>query len=335
MSKEELLSEVVENLPKGFQLKFGLKPQADQTQLDTTAELISPDGKVFTFAMEIRKIHRKESLIGFRNKIADSQDAPPALLICNRLTPALAEYCFINRLNYIDTSGNAVIQLPQLYVLVEGKAAKKPVPVKARFAEGVMKLLFVLLSSPESLNDTYRSLAVRSGISLGMVSKAFEFLAAQKYYRKTQGGRRLMNIEELQVLWLRDYAAALLPKLSSIPLVAPDSWHDISLLSGEFWGGEVAAAELTEGYLIAERGKLFTPRPLAQRRQELGLKPDREGKLQLVSSFWGSDFELNKKAKAMLCVAELLASVDDRNLETAKFINDKYLKLSESDLFSY
>ncbi|QBR49210.1 type IV toxin-antitoxin system AbiEi family antitoxin [Erwinia sp. QL-Z3] len=335
MIEEQFLSEVVESLPKGFELKCSVNPQGDQNQSEMTAKLLRPDGKGIDFTLEIKKIHRVESLMSIRNKIAHNPAGLPLLLICNQLTPTLAEYCFNNCLNYIDTAGNAIIQTPELYVLIKGKVGIKPVSVKSRFAEGVMKLLFVLLSRPESLNETYRSLAAHSSISLGMVSKAFEFLEAQKYYRKTQHGRRLMNVEELQVLWRRDYAAALLPKLSSIPLLQPNSWHDISLLSGECWGGEVAAAELTGGYLIAERGTLFTPLPLTQRRQTLGLKPHREGKLQLVSSFWGDNFELNKKAIAMLCVAELLASVDDRNLETAKIINDKYLQLSESALFSY
>lgn len=335
MSEEELLSEVVETLPKGFQLEFELFPLRGTHQLDGKAKLFSPNGEHFAFAVEIKKIHRKESLIGLRHKLAHNADDLPYLLICNRLTPALTEYCLSNRLNFIDTAGNVGIQIPGLYVLVEGKAAKKPVATASRFAEGVMKLLFVLLSCPDTLHETYRILAARSGISLGMVSKAFEFLEAQKYYRKTRHGRRLMNTEELQAIWIRDYAAALLPKLSSLSLAEPDSWHDIALTAGEYWVGEVAAAELSEGYLIPGSGKLFTPEPLPQRRMALGLKPDREGKLQLVSCFWGKDFELNEKAKALLCVAELLASADDRNIETARIINEKYLQLNEAAIFSY
>lgn len=335
MSKEELVSEVLENIPKGFQLEFELNPQRGTHLLDGRAKLSSPDGEHFAFAVEIKKIHRKESLIGLRHKLAQQSSELPSLLICNRLTPALAEYCISNHLNYIDSAGNARIQIPGLYILVEGKTAKKTIAAGSRFAEGVMKLLFVLLSSPDTLNETYRILAARSGISLGMVSKAFEFLEAQKYYRITRHGRRLMNTEELQALWIRDYAAALLPKLSSLSLAGPDSWHDITLTAGEYWGGEVAAAELSEGYLIPDSGKLFTPEPLPQRRMALGLKPDRKGKLQLVSCFWGNSFELNEEAKAMLCVAELLASADDRNIETARIINEKYLQLGEAAIFSY
>lgn len=142
-----------------------------------------------------------------------------------------------------------------------------------------------------------------------MVNKAFTYLAAQRYFRKSEGGRRLMNEEELLAQWLRDYAAALRPKLNFLPLGAPTSWDEITPASGEHWSSEIAAAELSEGYLIPERGVIFTPYPLLQRRKELGLKPVSDGKLQLVTCFWGR-LVINHKARAMLCVAELLAGGD-------------------------
>lgn len=146
----------------------------------------------------------------------------------------------------------------------------------------------MLLSCPESLNDTYRRLAEKAGISLGMVSKAFDYLAAHRYFRKSQKGRRLMNEGELQVLWLKDYATALRPKLDFLSLPTPASRDEITLATDEYWSGEIAAAELSGGYLIPESGVIFTPHSLLQRRKELRLKPDPGGKLQLISCFWGT-----------------------------------------------
>lgn len=333
MKEEQLLSGVVENLPKGFQLQY---EHSNKSEIhDGWATLTGPGGETAKFALEVKYIHRKASLMAAREQMARFPVEFPALLVCNRLTSALAEYCADREINFIDTAGNARIRVPGLYLLIEGRYEKKPVVASSRFAEGVMKLLFVLLSSPEALNDTYRVLAEKAGISLGMVSKAFDYLEAQRYFRKSQKGRRLMNEEELLVLWLRDYATSLRPKLDSIWSTPPDSWDDIVLRPPEYWGGEVAAAKLSEGYLIPENGILFTPSRLSLRRQQLKLRAGPGKKLQLVSCFWGTSFKLNRKAEAMLCVAELLASGDDRNRETARIINDKYLHLSESDLFSY
>ncbi|UPY93609.1 type IV toxin-antitoxin system AbiEi family antitoxin [Pectobacterium brasiliense] len=331
MKEEQLLSEAVESLPKGFLLQYELNINDIH---DGWGKLTGPRGEVATFMLEIKHIHRKESLMKVREQMARLPVDVPALLVCNRLTSALAEYCSDNQINFIDTAGNACIQVPGLYLIIEGRYEKKPVAVSSHFAEGVMKLLFVLLSYPESLNDTYRSLAEKSGISLGMVSKAFDYLEAKRYYRKSKKGRRLMNESELQVLWLQDYATALRPKLDFLSLSSPASWDEITLVADEYWCGEIAAAELSGGYLIPESGVIFTPHSLLQRRKELGLRPVPDGKLQLISCFW-RNFTLNRKSEAMLCVAELLASGEDRNREAARIINDKYLHFSESDLFSY
>lgn len=332
MNEEQLLSVAADNLPKGFLLQYELGNKHDIH--DGWGRLTGPGGEMATFALEVKHIHRKESLLAVREQMARFPAEVPALLVCNRMTSALAKYCADSQINFIDTAGNAYIQVPGLYLFIEGRYEKKPVAASSHFAEGVMKLLFVLLSCPESLNDTYRSLAEKAGISLGMVSKAFDYLEAKRYYRKSQQGRRLMNEGELEVLWLKDYATALRPKLDFLSLPTPVSWDDITLATEEYWSGEIAAAELSDGYLIPENGVIFTPHSLLQRRKELGMKPAPGGKLQLISCFWRS-FTLNRKAEALLCVAELLASSDDRNREAARIINDKYLHLSESDLFSY
>jgi hypothetical protein len=332
MKEEQLLSSAEENLPRGFRFQYEHSGKNDIH--DGWGKLTGPGGETATFALEVKLIHRKSSLMAAHEQMARFPVNAPTLLVCNRLTPALAEYCADKQINFVDTAGNVRIQVPGLYLLVEGRYEKKPVVASSRFAEGVMKLLFVLLSCPETLNDTYRTLAAKAGISLGMVSKAFDYLETQRYFRKSQKGRRLMSEEELQVLWLKDYATALRPKLDHLALSAPASWDEIRLMSEEYWSGEIVAAELSDGYLIPENGVIFTPHSLLQRRKELGLKPASDGKLLLISRFWKT-FLLNRKAETMLCVAELLASGDDRNRETARIINEKYLHLNESDLFGY
>lgn len=332
MKEEQLLNEVIENLPKGFQLQYELDDK--NSTYDGWCRLEGPGEEMTTFALEIKHIHRKESLISFRKNISHNPDNIPVLLICNRLTSTLARYCADNQIHFIDTAGNACIQVKGLYLFIDGRYKKKPAAISSHFTEGVMKLLFVLFSCPESLNDTYRRLAEKANISLGMVSKAFDYLETHRYFRTSQKGRRLINESELQILWLKDYATVLRPKLNILSLSMPNSWDEITLAADEYWSGEIAAAELSGGYLIPESGVIFTPHSLLQKRKELMLKPVPEGKLQLISNFWGC-FTLNRQAEAMLCVAELLASKDDRNQETARIINDRYLHLSEPYLFSY
>lgn len=332
MKEEQLLSDAVENLPAGFILHIAMNVRKSES--GERVELIAPHGETVHFALETKYIHRKATLMAVREKIARSAEKIPWLLVCNRLTPDLAAYCADHQINFIDSAGNARIQVPGLYLAIEGKYQKKTVASGGRLAEGVMKLLFVLLSSPETLNNTYRNLAELSGISLGMVSKAFDYLEKQRYYRKAKSGRRLINQDKLYALWINNYASALRPKLDQLSLSQPESWEKLPLLPGEYPGGELAAAELSAGYLLPATGIIYTPHSLLQRRKELGLQPARDGGLQLIACFWGS-YTLNTRAEAMLCLAELLASGDDRNREIARIINDKHLHLNESSLFAY
>ncbi|WP_219722521.1 type IV toxin-antitoxin system AbiEi family antitoxin [Salinivibrio kushneri] len=47
----------------------------------------------------------------------------------------------------------------------------------------------------------------------------------------------------------------------------------------------------------------------------------------MVPAFWGKALDININAKALLAVAELLASRDSRNKEVAERINEQYLHL--------
>ncbi|WP_454877438.1 type IV toxin-antitoxin system AbiEi family antitoxin [Serratia inhibens] len=332
-TEEELLASVRANLPVGMNLTTKLQPNGDS---DGYACLSVSNNKTFTFKMDIKIIRRKENLFLLR-KSWQNRTADERLLLCSPLTPAQTKICEELKLNFIDAAGNASINTEGLFLQISGKKAPKNTKHfeegNTRISEGTLKLLFVLLSDTNAIDSTYRELANAAGISLGMVSKAFDYLEAQRYYRKSQDRRRLLEPGALTSLWLREYAIMLRPKQKSIRLAAPTDWQRIPLQSNETWGGEAAASLLTDGYLSPEKLILFTHEPLQQRRKDLGLRPEREGQMQLVTAFWGNEWRLTALAKAMLSVGELLAGRDDRNLEVARLVNDKYLGLKDSALF--
>lgn len=67
-----------------------------------------------TFALEVKHIHRKALLMTVREQMTHFPPDIPALRVCNRLTSVLAKYCADNQFNFIDTAGNARIQMPGL-----------------------------------------------------------------------------------------------------------------------------------------------------------------------------------------------------------------------------
>ncbi len=98
-------------------------------------------------------------------------------------------------------------------------------------------------------------------------------------------------------------------------------------------GGEAAASILSDGYLSPEQIQLLTPVPLSYRRDSLHLRPHPKGNFQLTSASWGENFTPSKRAIVLLSIAELMASQDDRNIETAGLLNDRYLQLKATTLF--
>ncbi|WP_345830217.1 type IV toxin-antitoxin system AbiEi family antitoxin (plasmid) [Pantoea sp. BRR-3P] len=332
MKMEQLIFDATRCLPTGIRLEYDLAPHVLSSV--GSATLFAPHDESINFTLEVKHIHRMDTLKRVQAHIESLQRERPVLLICNQLTQSLAAYCMQNDINFIDTAGNASIQLPGFFMLIEGKQEKKSVTSGGRFPVGVMKLLFILLSDPSVIDQPYRALAEMAGISLGMVSKAFEYLEHQRYFRKTKNGRRLIGVDELCAMWIDDYPRSLKPKLDQLKLAMPEKPEHLALTDDEIAGGELAAANLSNGYLVPASAIVYTPHPLLQRRKELALKPSSEGDFQLIAGFWGN-YHLTSRARAMLCLADLLDSGDDRRREVARIINEKYLNLNEATLFSY
>lgn len=222
MKPQRLVTKAAENMPYGIRLDYELTEGEGGT--DGSATLTTSYGQKTHFTLEVKTVHRMETLSGVERRTLTPVNNLPVLLICNRLSPALVDYCSQNRINFIDSAGNARIDVPGLCIMIQGKQEEKKVtPAGGIFPAGVMKLLFVVLSEPDALNKTYRQLAELSGISLGMVSKAFDVLEQRRHYRKAKSGRCLMDTDGLCAMWIKDYARSLKPRLDLLTVEAPKS----------------------------------------------------------------------------------------------------------------
>jgi hypothetical protein len=146
-----------------------------------------------------------------------------------------------------------------------------------------------------------------------------------------QRGRRktLVNTRELMEAWVTRYPDALRPKLFRNRYQA-----DVDRLQTmdprelkAFWGAEVAAQRLT-GYLRPEHFTLYlrgdTKSLLTQARMRL----DPNGNTELLQAFW--DLPENPAhpdlVPPLLVYADLIATHDGRNLETARLLNEQFLE---------
>ncbi|OOE36753.1 hypothetical protein BZG05_00295 [Salinivibrio kushneri] len=318
-----LLMLALDNLPSHIQGEYTFAPKPDGGPYTDAEVTLTVHGQCYSFSAEIKRIHRKESLSALLGAARSDN-----LLVCNRLTTHLADFCTENAINFIDEAGNARVSFNGLNLWIEGKNLTEnhlAIPQPAKPGLGFMKLLFALLVQEDVLHLPFRTIAEMANISLGMVSKGFKYLEAEKLV-SMGSTRRILDKEALYQIWIEHYRTVLRPKLGGLKLVAPDDWRDIPLTSKDCWGGEAAADELTR-YLQPYELQLFTFEPLQKKLALLKAKPDASGRLWVVPAFWGKALDININAKALLAVAELLASRDSRNKEVAERINEQYLQL--------
>lgn len=104
-------------------------------------------------------------------------------------------------------------------------------------------------------------------------------------------------------------------------------WQKAELPSEAFWGGEVAA-QLVTRYLKPETVTIYAESNLPKLQVQYGLRRDSNGDIELLGKFWKFDQWEQKHlqtAPPLLIYADLLMTADDRNLETAEIIYDRYI----------
>jgi hypothetical protein len=258
------------------------------------------------------------------------------VLVTSRVTPRQAEKLRQSETQFLDAAGNAYLDDPPLYVLITGRRPAEPLPAgkpTRAFTTTGVKLLFALLCDPELARRTYREIAAEAGVSLGAVAQVLDDLKGAGYLRETGTGlRRLLRREELVRRWVEAYAERLRPKLLLGCYVSdkPDWWKEARPeRDGACWGGEVAAAKMTR-YLKPQVKTIYAPTKLAALQVKFRLKPDAQGDTEILKKFWafGDKSPYPDTAPALLVYADLVASGDDRNVETAKIIYDRYLDRS-------
>lgn len=291
----------------------------------TDGELcLTISGDEYHFYVAVKTVHRKESLSSL---FADA--APNTLLICNRLTPYLADICMENGVNFIDSAGNVRINNGALHIWIESQQTRQSqkdfnlAGKSNKLGEGAAKLLFVLLSKPDALHLSYREIAEYANISLGMVSKGLGIFESESLI-SLGDTRRILDTERMLSLWVESYRLSIRPKLGGIRLQFEREWQDLPMEEDDFWGGEAAAEQLTR-YLHPQELQLFTRQPLQKKLAQLKCRPNPEGLLWLVPAFWGVKLAWSETSQALLAVAELEASKDSRNIEVARMIHEQYL----------
>lgn len=340
VEKIDLLEKAIKAFPCPDKINLSIDSGRKSSRgIDSFVIFKSIGGSEISYGTEIKSSFHSAALLSARNKFQDPQT--PCILITSHISPGVAESLKKMKIQFMDTVGNAYVEAPGIYVYVN-RHTKPFWLVKEKssslFQPSGLKIIFVCLG--EAVNKTYqkhtevitgnlKSLAEIAGVSLGSASNIRKELIAQGYLvENSKGCFELQNRAKLLEIWLKPYVERLRPKLliGRYQPVNPQWWKTAKLDHKSYlWGGEVAAAKLT-GYLSPEIITVYavsSPNILINTE---GLQPDDKGTVEIRDVFWNSaKYQHDGCVHPLLVYADLLASDDDRNIETAKLIYNRYL----------
>lgn len=312
---------------------------------------IAGNGPLYRYIAEVKRIDRFVTLGNIRNQYTHGrhQHDDQLLLVAPRITTEIAEKCHELDLQFIDTLGNAYLRGPGLFVLVKGQRAIEGEDFSLMGKEGRgagtatnLRVFFTLLCKPELLNAPYRDITQAAGVALGTVGWAFYDLNARGYITGGKGKRDrvLLEWKKLVQEWVTNYPIKLRPKLNPRKFRAPitDWWKRVNIAKyGAQWGAEVAAEKLT-AYLRPQTLTIYLhnkqgQRNLTQLVAEHKLRTDLQGDIEILDAFWDFKDEqpLPEIVPPLLAYADLIATLDPRNLEAAKLIYEQHIATTHTE----
>ncbi len=260
----------------------------------------------------------------------------PTLLIAASIDVTAADTLRENEINYLDTAGNAYIKAPPFYLDIRGRRPVRGItnrpdnmPNGLAYQPSGLKVLFALLCNENLIGAPIREIAAKADVANGTVGWVMRDLRVQGLFIDiNRRKRQLTEPAKLMQNWAMHYPMRLRPKIF-LGRYAPvwQEWRKAAVITdGTFWGGEVAAEHFTN-YIKPQVFTLYTRDNPANLIVKYNLKKDPNGPVEILKTFWGDSVYENdvQFVHPLLVYADLLASGDPRNIETANIIYEQRL----------
>lgn len=255
------------------------------------------------------------------------------VLIADYVNPNLAEKLKEENIQFIDTGGNAYINIGEYFIYIIGnKPQVKTSSTTSRlFHTTGLKIIFNLLTKWDLINKPYRDIALICGVSVGSVSNTFESLQKKEFLYEFDNRKKLIRKKELLNKWVDAYPKYLRKKIiigryeMDTLRWNPDSFRNNHKLK---LGSEPAAKELTAS-LFPEFFTLYVQQSdINKLALDLKLSQNENGNLEILKQFWEDNpvDDLQHVVPPMLVYADLINSEYGRNHETAELIYEEYLR---------
>lgn len=313
----------------GIQLETERRePKVGGARFDAFARLVA-HGQDIPLAVEI-KARPTKAIIG--GMVQQLKGIPgKGLLVADYINPNMAEQLKELDVWFVDAAGNAFINQPPIYVDIKGNRpienTEQQQKIRAFQTTG-LKIIFTFLCQRALVNAPYRDIAQAAGVALGTVGGIIADLKELGYLVDTKKqGRYLIQIKALLDRWVIAYPEQLRPKLviGTYTTDTPDWWKSTNLQKQQaYLGGEIAAEHLTH-YLQAYKKTIYLRGPATKLEVAAKLQKDPNGEVELLNAFWNEELDEHdrKTVHPILVYADLLATGDPRNMETAERIYEQ------------
>jgi len=285
----------------------------------------------YFFAVEVRNIIARATLGGAIQKFHLFKEK--GMLVARYITPQMADELKKMDIPFIDVTGNAYINEPPLLIFIKGNKPtdKYRLEQPARtFRPAGLQVIFALLCNPGLETAPFREIANKAAVALGTVGWVMYDLRRTNYLVELHPrNRRLIRKENLLNRWAAAYPEQLRPKkmLGRFRADKKDwqKYAELKDIKG-LWGGELAANILTK-YLKPQIYTIYAKLPIGRFLLRNKLKKDVNGDIEILNIFWefGLDRINNELVPPLLIYADLLATGDARNIETARIIYEREL----------
>jgi hypothetical protein len=326
--------EILERAVSALQASTGLRAAfSGEVQTKNRHDLqlsVNVNGHPTFFVVELKAVDRFETLNTIKEKAGSAQH--PILLVAPYVTEAIADRCRELHISFIDEAGNMHLEGPGLFVHQTGRLRPIQATVRPAFralTPSGLRTVFALLNQAHLVDAPYRDIAKAANVALGTVGSVLTDLEGRGHLTSAKPGpRRLIAPDRLQNEWAMHFPIKLRPKLNARRFTAPQPewWRNQEL--GQYhayWGGEVAAEKLT-GYLKPAAITLYVEGKADRLILANRLRPDFNGEIEILDAFWRpQEGEPADVAPPLLVYADLMATNDSRNIETANLIHDRYL----------
>ncbi len=321
--EKEIVVKATRELEKATGLKTTLHFYDKPGGPDTIIGIENEDYKI-EFDAELKVFLNRTRLGLVVNQLKGFKGRP--LLVTEYVNPKLMETIEEYGINFIDATGNAYIKVPPLYIKIKGnKKATKKNP-KGTFNTAELQVIYTLLCNPGIENRTIRVVEEYTGVATGTVYNTFQKLVDLGFMRAANYQRyKVLRKEELLDRWVTLYPEKLKPKyLIGRYIIEENQINNIQLENYKaLLGGEEAAAMLTN-YLQPFIYTIYIGEKDGEFILRNRLRKDPKGNLILMKKFWNIEDRLFRNiVNPILIYADLLATGDPRNIETAKIIYEK------------